>query len=87
MVVSHTNAVNNLIVWKSLQGSEWFCVTMNRASTSWERTKSHLAAGKTMVDRHPEASVLSPRPVGLGWDESKWGIRAGFLLSSKNRPT
>ena len=34
-----------------------------------------------MVDRHPQASIYSHRPIGLGWDELKWEI----LVSTAKR--
>ena len=47
-------------------------MTMKRDGAGEVTLNSYLRAGKMTVDRHPEASIYSHRPIGLGRDELKW---------------
>jgi hypothetical protein len=41
----------NCALHKGLQSAQWFWMTMNRVSTSWEGTNSHMKTGEMMVGR------------------------------------
>ena len=39
------------------------------------------AGWKMMVDRHPQATIYSDPPIGLGWDELKWELPGRLMCS------
>ena len=56
---------------------------MKCAETGPVTLNSYLRAGKMMFDRHPQATIYSHRPIGLGQDELKWEF-PGFGVVTLN---